>query len=325
VETNIRHPTDSKTLGDGVRVLSRLLRRAKGVLGDGAALGHAAFRTRTRSVRRLTQQLHRVARRKGEQAAEDLKQAYAKLIGITQASQRQATRVAAALRDRATEAGQRIADQLEHFLPLVDRAIAQATRRVLRGEVVPAEDKLLSLFEPHTQAIRRHQAGKPTEFGRKVLIDEVEGGIVSHFAVLDDVGLEHPHFVASLDAHQARFGHPPDLVAGDRGLYSPENEERARERGVRRVVLPKSGRASRERQLHERQRWFRRGCRFRAGAEGRIHVLKHDYGLDRCRNRGEDGFGRGVGWGILIHNLAQIARTQAARATRPAPAARRAA
>jgi IS5 family transposase len=325
VETPIRYPTDSKTLGDGVRVLSRLLRRAKGVLGDGAALGQAAFRTRTRSVRRLTQRLHRVARRKGEQAAEELKQAYAKLIGIAQASRRQATRVAAALRDRATDAGQRVADRLEHFLPLVDQAIAQAGRRVLRGEAVPAADKLLSLFEPHTQAIRRHKAGKPTEFGRKVLIDEVEGGIVSHFAILGDVGLEHPHFVASLDAHQERFGHPPDLVAGDRGLYAPENEDRARERGVRRVVLPKAGRASRERQQHERQRWFRRGFRFRAGAEGRIHVLKRDYGLARCRDHGEDGFGRGVGWGILTHNLAQIAKTQAARATRPAPSARRAA
>ena len=318
VETNIRHPTDSKTLGDGVRVLSRLLRRAKGVLGDGAALGQAAFRTRTRSVRRLTQQLHRVARRKGEQAAEDLKQAYAKLIGIAQASRRQAARVAAELRDRVADQGQRLAERFEHALPLVDRAIAQATRRVRQGEAVPAGDKLLSLFEPHTQAIRRHKPGKPTEFGRKVLIGEVEGGIVSHFAILTDVGLEHPHFVASLDAHQERFGHPPDLVAGDRGRYSPEHEDRARERGVRRVVLPKTGRASRERQQHERQRWFRRGFRFRAGAEGRIHVLKRDYGLARCRDHGEVGFGRGVGWGILTHNLAQIAKTQAAQATRPA-------
>jgi IS5 family transposase len=325
VETNIRHPTDSKTLGDGVRVLSRLLRRAKTALGEGAALGAGAFRTRTRSVRRLAQQLHRVARRKGEQAAEDLKQAYAKLIGITQASRRQAARVAAALRDRATDAGQRVADRIEHLLPPVDQAIAQATRRVLHGEAVPAGEKLLSLCEPHTQAIRRHRPGKPTEFGRKVLIDEVEGGIVSHDVILDDVGLEHPHFVASLDAHRERFGHPPDLVAGDRGRYSPENEDRARERGVRRVVLPKAGRASVARQQHERQRWFRRGFRFRAGAEGRIHVLKRDYGLDRCGDHGEAGFGRWVGWGIPTHNLAQIARTQAARASRPTPPTRRAA
>jgi IS5 family transposase len=325
VETNIRHPTDSKTLGDGVRVLSRLLRRARTVLGEGARLGAEAFRTRTRSVRRVTQQLHRVARRKGEQAAEELKQAYAKLLGIAQASRRQAARVAATLRDQAAGQGQRLAERIDHFLPLVDQAIAQATRRVLQGEAVPAADKLLSLFEPHTQAIRRHKPGKPTEFGRKVLLDEVDGGIVSHFAILDDVGLEHPHFVASLDAHQERFGHPPDLVAGDRGLYSPENEERAHERGVRRVVLPKAGRASRERQQRERQRWFRRGFRFRAGAEGRIHVLKRDYGLDRCRDHGEAGFGRWVGWGILTHNLAQIATTQAARAAQPTPPARRAA
>jgi len=325
VETPIRYPTDSKTLGDGVRVLSRLLRRAKGVLGEGAALGQAAFRTRTRSVRRLTQQLHRVARRKGEQAAEELKQAYAQLIDVARASRRQTARVTAALQEHAAERGQRLIEEFAHFLPLVDQAIAQAGRRVLRGEAVPAADKLLSLFEPHTQAIRRHKPGKLTEFGRKVLLDEVEGGIVSHFAILDDVGLEHPHFIASLDAHQERFGHPPDLVAGDRGLYSPENEDRAHERGVRRVVLPKAGRASVARQQHERQRWFRRGFRFRAGAEGRIHVLKRDYGLDRCRDHGEAGFGRGVGWGILTHNLAQIAKTQATRATRPAPAGRRAA
>lgn len=322
VETNIRYPTDSKTLGDGVRVLSRLLRRAKQALGDGAALGRAAFRSRTRSVRRVTQQLHRVARRQGEQAAEDLKRAYAKLLTIAGASRRQAARVAAALQDRATDAGRRLAERLAHVLPLVDRAIAQAERRVLHGEAVPAAEKLLSLFEPHAQAIRRHKPGKLTEFGRKVLLDEVDGGIVSHYAILDDVGLEHPHLVASLDAHQERFGHPPDLVAGDRGLYSPENEARARERGVRRVVLPAVGRASQERQRHERQRWFRRGFRFRAGAEGRIHVLKRDYGLDRCRDRGEAGFGRWVGWGILTHNLARIARTQAAR---PPRATRRAA
>lgn len=325
VETNIRYPTDRKTRGDGVRVLSRLLRRARQVLGDGATLGKAACRTRTRSVRRLTQALHRVARRKGEQAAEDLKQAYATLLGVAQASRRQAPRVAAALREQALDRGQRLAERVDRLLPLVDQAIAQATRRVLQGEAVPAQEKLLSLFEPHTQAIRRHKPGKLTEFGRKVLLDEVDGGIVSHFAVLDDVGLEHPHFIASLDAHQERFGHPPDLVAGDRGRYSPENEARAQERGVRRVVLPKAGRASPARQAHERQRWFRRGFRFRAGAEGRIHVLKRDYGLARCRDRGEAGFGRWVGWGILTHNLAQIAKARAARAARPAPPTRRAA
>ena len=322
VETDIHHPTDSRLLGDGVRVISRLVRRAKTVLGEGAALGNQAFRTRTRSIRRLTQPRHRVARRKGEQAAEELKQAYDRLIGIATASRAQAAQVVEALRGQATAQAERLVARFEQFLPLIDRAIDQATRRVLQGESVPSAEKVVRLFEPHTQIIRRHKAGKPTAFGRKVLLDEVEGGIVSHDAILDDVGLEHPHFVASLDAHQQHFGRAPDLVAGDRGVFSPENEARARERGVKRIVLPKTGRLSNERQEHERQRWFRRGFRFRAGVEGRINVLKRDYGLARCPDHGEDGLGRWVGWGIVTHNLAQIARTVAAR---PGPGARRAA
>ena len=103
VETNIHYPTDSRILGDGVRVVSRVLRRAKALLGEGVELGKGIFRSRTRSVRRLTQRLHRVARRKGEQAAEDLKQAYVQLIGIAKASRAQAARVVEALRGQAAE------------------------------------------------------------------------------------------------------------------------------------------------------------------------------------------------------------------------------
>jgi IS5 family transposase len=318
VETNIHHPTDSRLLGDGVRVVSRLLRRAKTVLGEQVELGKEAFRTRTRSVRRLAQQLHRVARRKGEQAAEELRQAYAKLVDIAQASRAQALRVRAALQGQADAVAQRLVERFDHFVPLLEQAIEQATRRVLRGEAVPSEEKVVSLFEPHTQVIRRHKAGQPTEFGRKVLLDEVEGGIISRYEVLDAGGLEHPHLPRSLAAHQQRFARAPDVLAGDRGLYSPENEALARQAGVKRVVLPKTGRLSRERQQHERQRWFKRGFRFRAGIEGRINVLRRDYGLDRCRDHGAVGMGRWVGWGIVTHNLVQIARMQARRPARPA-------
>jgi len=317
VETNIHHPTDSRILGDGVRVLSRLLRRAKVVLGEGAELGKEVFRTRTRSVRRLAQQLHRVARRKGEEVAEELRQAYAKLIDIVAASRAQAERVCDALQQRGEAAAQRVAEGFEHVLPLVEQAIDQATRRVLQGAAVPSEEKLLSLFEPHTQVIRRQKAGQPTEFGRKLLLDEVEGGIISRYELLSAGGLEHPHLPRSLAAHRQRFARAPDVLAGDRGCYSPENEALARQAGVKHVVLPKTGRLSRERLQHERQRWFRRGFRFRAGIEGRIHVLQRDYGLARCRDHGEVGMQRWVGWGIVSHNLAQIARTQARRQARP--------
>jgi IS5 family transposase len=315
VETNIHHPTDSALLGDGVRVLSRLLRRAKKVLPteeiDG--LPKEIFRTRNRSVKRTAQRLHRIARRKGEKAREELKEAYQKLIAITQASRAQAVRVLKALRGHVDDRGaRRLLEGLEHFVPLVEQGIAQATRRVLCEEQLPATEKILSLFEEHTQVITRQKMGKPREFGRKVLIDEVDGGIVSRYEILEEVGREHPHLPASLEAHQEHFGGAPQLLAADRGLYSAENERLAQQAGIKRIVLPKSGRLSHERERHEKQRWFRRGFRFRAGIEGRISVLGRVFGLDVCLDHGEEGMERWVGWGILAHNLRQICRTQVA-------------
>ena len=313
VETNIHYPTDSGMLGDGVRVLSRLLRRARKVIGDAGDVGREVFRTRTRSVRRLAQQIHRIARRKGEQAAEEMKETYAKLIKVAKTNRAQAQAVCAALQGRAEEAAQQLVEQFERFLPLVDQAIEQAKRRVIDGDVVPATEKLLSMFEPHTQIIVRHKAGKPVEFGRKVFLDEVEGGIISRYEILKDVMPDQEQLPDSLERHRQRFGRAPDLLAGDRGCYSSRNERLAKEAGVKRVVLPKTGRLSPERRKYEKQRWFRRGMRFRSGSEGRISVLKRCYGLDCSLNHGEDGFGRWVGWSILTSNLATISRTVAAR------------
>ena len=154
VETNIHHPTDSALLSDGVRVLSRLLRRAKKVLPTEEIdrLGKEIFRTRNRSVRRTAQRLHRIARKKGEKAREELKDAYRKLITITQASCTQAREVIEALRQQDDDCGAErlLKEKFEHFLPLVEQGITQAVRRVLEGEQLPATEKILSLFEEHT-------------------------------------------------------------------------------------------------------------------------------------------------------------------------------
>jgi len=255
-----------------------------------------------------------VARRKSEEAAESLKQAYAKLIEIAEASKAQAEQVRDVLKGRADKTAKHLVEQFEHFLPLVGQAISQATRRVIDGEVVPSKEKLLSLFEPHTQVIVRHKAGKPTEFGRKLLLDEVDGGIISRYEILEEGGgQDHPHLRASLEGHRQRFGKPPEVLAGDRGVSTPDNEKLAKEFGVKYVVLPKNGQITPERREYERQGWFRRGFRFRAGIEGRISVLKRCQGLDVCLNHGEDGFGSWVGWGIVTANLVRIARTQVAR------------
>jgi transposase, IS5 family len=123
VETNVHHPTDTAALlADGVRVLSRLLRRAKKalcrpkLLSDWAGGGFS--QPQNRSVRRVAQRLHRIARRKGEKAREELKEAYQKLITITRASCAQVRRVVEALRGESDPGAERLLERFEHFLPL---------------------------------------------------------------------------------------------------------------------------------------------------------------------------------------------------------------
>jgi IS5 family transposase len=320
VRTPIHHPTDSSLLADGVRVLCRLVRRARPAV-EGALAGvrgaREAFRTRTRSARRALQQIHRAARRKGEAAAAAQRAAYARLCRVTRQTVRQAERVCQALADHLAarhtgrERAGRIADDLARLLPLVRRAIAQAERRVLHGEHVPAADKLVSLHEPHTAIVPRHKAGRPVEFGRKLWLAEADGGIITDARVLDGAPPDAPEVTPSLARHGRQFARVPDLLAGDRGCATAAVRRVAADAGVRRVALPHTGRPTTASRTRERQAWFRRGYRWRAGIEGRIGVLQRCYGLDRCPDRGDAGLKRWVGWGVLTHNLVVIARATA--------------
>ena len=316
VETNICHPTDSGLLNDGVRVLGRLMGRAKEILGGTGE----SFRNRTRSAKRLGRSIAQGARRRGEEAKEASKAAYERLLGIARASLKQAGKVRQMLRSQEEEEeqqqrhlGGRLADEFERFEGLLERVVQQTERRVLSGESVAAGEKLVSLFEEHTTIIARGKAGKKTEFGRKVWLDEVEGGIISGYRILQGNPSDEKGLLPSLENHQRLFGRPPWLVAADRGVYSLANEEAARGMGVRRVALPKKGAKTEERQRHEWQGWFRRARRFRAGIEGRISVMKRRGQLGRCRDKGEEGFGRWIGWGVLTSNLHAIACAEAAR------------
>jgi transposase, IS5 family len=311
VETNIHHPTDSTLLHDGVRVLSRTLTKAKQVLQDRAGLARDAFRDRSRSATRQMKRIMEAARQRGEQAEGAMQGAYRRLLDITETVRARAQQVGAALRERASARARRVADTLDHYLPLVEQVIAQTTRRVLQGEAVPASDKLVSLFEPHTAIIRKGKPGRPTEFGRVLWLDEVDGGIISRYEVLDGNPPEPDQLPASLDQHRRVFKRPPRLLAADRGVHSPANERYAAAQGVQQVVLPKPGAKSAKRVAHERQRWFRRGRDWRSGMEGRISGLKRRHKLDRCRYHGDDGMERWVGWGILAHDLRVIARATA--------------
>ncbi|MCB0062461.1 MAG: ISNCY family transposase [Caldilineaceae bacterium] len=309
VETNIHYPTDSSLLADGVRILSRTLKQAQAVLGNPAEPAKQLFRDRSRSAKQQAQRIANAARRRSAAAKAEMKTAYERLVIVTRATVRQAQTVVATLKPETSQAVQRLVERLETALPHVEQTIDQTVRRVFQNEVVPATEKIVSLFEAHTDIIRRKKPGKETEFGHKVWLDEVDGGIVTRWRVLDGNPDETEQWIPAIDYHIAQFGHPPWQASADRGLYSAKNEAYAANHGVKRVILPQPGRKSNARRQHEQQPWFKRGRHFHAGVEGRISVLKNKHQLARCLDHGADGFDKWVGWGVVANNLTHIAAT----------------
>jgi IS5 family transposase len=312
VETNIHHPTDSSLLADGVRVLSRTLKRAQQLLQDTTGLSKAVFRDRTRSAKRAARQIAR----RGRQSGVTVKKTYRRLVDTTKASVRQAQQVLEALKQTSGAAAEGLCETLETFLPRVEQVLVQTVRRVCQEEQVPAAEKVVSLFEPHTDIIKRGKVNRDVEFGHKVWLGEVDGGIISGYRILDGNPADSDQWQPSLDHHVKQFARPPDQASADRGVYAAPNETYAAELGVKRVVLPKPGARSEARRDHERQRWFKRGRRWHAGVEGRISVVKRKHGLDRCLDHGEAGFARWVGWGVIAANLTVMGRSLVDRAAR---------
>ena len=314
VETNVHYPTDSTLLQDGVRVLTRTMQRASTALGDPAG----EIRNRLRSVTRRVLIIGYEAR--SPKTRDAMVKSYRRLMATTRAVLRDTATMVRRLGQRGRTASphirpilQRAQEGLSAMRPVVQRVVDQTRARVLGGDThVP--DKVLSLFEPHTTTIRKGKIAKPNEFGNLVTIQEAEHQIVTGFDIHEGRPADVTLWTPALDRHQAIFGRAPDLAAGDRGFSSARNEQAAIDRGVRRVVLPRSGPKSPARRAYEHQRWFRRGQRWRVGCEGRISVLKRRHGLRRCRYHGVDGMHRWVGLGVIADNLMNIATFTRARA-----------
>jgi IS5 family transposase len=184
---------------------------------------------------------------------------------------------------------------------------------VLHGETVPASAKLVSLFEPHTAIVRRGKAHEPAEFGRKVLLDEVDGGLVTRYAVLGGNRPDAPQLPTGLAHHQAVFAHAPVVLTFDRAFFTLNNDQLARDLRIRSIAVPRQGPLTADQRQMRQRAAFRRAYRWRADIEGRISELKRRFGLDRCRYHGEAGVERWVSWGLLAHNLRQISRSVATR------------
>jgi len=303
VESNIHYPTDSSLLGDGTRVLTRTMKKIESKSGG----LKGKVRDRMRSIRKRVLAIALSTRLVGPPGEKRRKRQYRELLSLTRKVINQAQRVLAEVKQspRRRTAVEGLAQSLETMVGRVRQVVKQTRMRIFAGDT-KAPGKIVSLFEPHTEIIRKGKASKPNEFGKLVKIQEAENQIVTHFEVYAERPADSTLLLSSLQVHQQRLGRIPRMVAADAGFYSRENEKAGQAQGVRWMSVPNKKTTSSERKRLQRQRWFRRGQKWRTGSEGRISVLKRRHGLRRCLYPGLDGMRRWVGLGVIADNFIQM-------------------
>lgn len=306
-ETDIHHPTDNTLLWDVVRVVTRLVGR----LGEILPKGIPGFTNRTRSARRRMQEIQRMTARERHDQQEEK---YCELIRTTERVVNNSRQVLEKTKDvRVVDlmddiAIQELRRKIEHYSHLGDRVIDQTRRRVLKGEQVPANEKIYSIFETHTDLIKRGKIQKPIEFGHKIFLAESARGLITQYGVLDGNPSDHIHVKPSLERHKQVFGFAPDLYSSDRAFFTEDNLQECKKAGVKLVCIPQcGGKRSTDREAFEKSSAFKKGQRFRAGIEGRISVLFRGRGMKRCPDEGRDRFDVFVGMAVLANNLMTIA------------------
>ena len=307
-ETNIHHPTDATLLWDSVRTITRLV----GDLHDKLPNGVKGFTNRTRSARRRMQQLQRMSAQQRQQQQETKYRELLRITGQVVSNARQAVEPIQGIEGIDVVAGvviDQLRKEITSYCDLADRVIDQTRRRVIEGEQVPSEQKVYSIFEPHTDLIKRGKAQKPVEFGHKVFLAESAQGLITDYRVLKGNPVDADQVEGSLERHQQTFQHPPEWYAGDRGFYSVANVERCQQAEVDQVCIPqRGGQKTAEQAALERSRAFKKAQRFRVGIEGRISVLFRGRGMKRCRAKGRERFEMLVGAAVLANNLMRIAQ-----------------
>ena len=298
-ETNIHYPTDSSLLGDSFRTVARLVRDIQKELPH-LGLQH---RFHERKVKKLATFISRNAAHKNKSTRRAVKRHYHRLIhsvrwihGVGQQVLRQVIFHGEAAPD------------LAHYLPLVARIVAQTQQRVIAGVMLPADEKLYSLFEEHTELIQRGKAGKPIEFGHKILLSQTGEKFIHYYQVLKK-WVEDPDLLpGALKAHQKLFGQFPDVAATDKGFYTSMNQIAELEKKIATVSIAKKGRRTPAEYRRETSAAFSAGQRFRAGCEGSISVLKRAFKLGKCFFKGFKHYAASVGLAVLCHNLVLLTR-----------------
>jgi IS5 family transposase len=308
VEANIHYPTDASLIHDGIRCITRTVRQLK---AQGLATT-TSFRDRSRSAKSRLLEIAKLSRRRTQEAITEVRQITGKMANIADHSLHSAKQVLEAVRtsgtnakDSAATAAQTTVRKLQATMERLEQAVDQA-REVNSGNL-HLPDRLVSIFDPDARPIRKGKMKAPTEFGYKLSLGESEERIITSYEVLvgnpnDDGLLEN-----CLKEHAVRTGRPPRVVASDRGYGSKRNDELCSKQGVKRICLPRKGKLGERRRAFQRQPWFRRYQRWRAGGEATISVLKRRFGLARSLSRGQEGTTCWVGFGIFAYNLRRMA------------------
>jgi IS5 family transposase len=310
VETNIHWPTDSSLLWDSYRTLGRLLEktreRSPRAVGDG--------RVHLKRTKKLATRIARKAQKKGRRA-KDLKPLYKRLIrsvgGICDWAASVAGRLEKSVRGRRTpvhaDSLEDLLEQFRHFEPLARHVVWQATERVLHEGQVANEEKLFSIFEDHTELLKRGKAGKDIEFGHMIQIQQCDEKFITDYDVFAQKPVEPTLVQPALKSHVKLFGHLPGIVAADKGYWSAEEFDEL-EGDVEIISIPKKGRRNEVENERELDPLFRLGQVFRAGVEGSISYLKRFLRLARCMNKGWEHYVSTIGATVLAHNLLVLAR-----------------
>jgi transposase, IS5 family len=303
-ETNIHYPTDSSLLWDSYRTLARLMREACDEMRQ-VGLTH---RFHTKKVRKLALYISRNSGKKEKGVQQKIQSTYRKLIERTRwivGVGETAEKILAVGNLKAMA----LAAELKQYAPIARKIVSQAERRVIRGEQVPSEEKVYSLFEAHTELIKRGNAGKPIEFGHKVLLAETGEKFILHYETMPKQRADKELIQESLTVHGQVFGTSLAVLAGDKGFYESREQIRNLSEKIETVSICKKGRRTTEEDRRESTDEFKDGQRFRAGIEGTISVLKRAFKLSKCFFKGFKNFASSVGCAVFCHNLVMLART----------------
>jgi len=308
VETNIHYPTDSSLLGDGARVLTRTMKKIEQKAGGKLK---RKVRDRTRSVNRCTIAIATASRHRGPEGEEKRKKEYRELLRLSRQILNDTQRVMVEMDQmpaRRKKGLRSLSDGLSAVSARMRQVLEQTKARIFQG-LTQFPGKMVSIFEPHTEIIRKGKASKPTEFGKLVQIQEAENQIITHYEVFDQRPSDRELLQGAVATHQRILGCIPRLVTADAGYYSQAQERAVEAMGVKWVAVPNRNTHSAERKKLEKSRWFKKAQAWRTGCEGRISVVKRRHGLRRCLYRGIEGMKRWVGLGVLADNLINIGTT----------------